>query len=262
MTRQVSWLRRLLGSDKPRPSIPDGVCVYAIGDIHGRLDLTQSLLEKIWSDAPSGPNMLIFLGDYVDRGPASKDVIDYLIALKRPGWEIVMLAGNHEVSLLEFLKNPEIYPAWRTYGGAETLLSYGVRPPMFSDAKEIRLAHEDFVAKFPLAHFDFLSNLPNFYEVGDYFFVHAGVRPGIPLEKQVADDLLWIRDEFLVSDQSFGKMVVYGHTPAEKPVVRANRIGVDTGAYATNELTAVKLIEDRFTFLSTSDTLSPRSGFI
>ncbi len=262
MTEQTSWLKRLLGANKPRPSVPDGVCVYAVGDIHGRFDLTQSLLEKIWSDAPSGQNVLIFLGDYVDRGPASKEVVDYLIKLHRPGWEIVKLAGNHEFSLLEFLKSPEIYPAWRTYGGAETLMSYGVKPPMFSDANEIGRAHEEFVTKFPHEHYVFLSSLPYTYEVGGYFFVHAGVRPGIPLNKQAAEDLLWIRDEFLISDQSFGKVIVHGHTPFERPVVRANRIGVDTGAYATNELTAVKLIADSYAFLSTSDTQSPPSGFI
>jgi serine/threonine protein phosphatase 1 len=258
MAVQTNWLKRLMGADRIRPQVPDGVCVYAIGDIHGRFDLTQSLLEKIWADAPHGRNVLIFLGDYVDRGPASKEVIDFLITLTRPGWEIVTLAGNHEVSVLEFLKNPEIYLAWRTYGGAETLMSYGVRPPMFSDPQEILLAHESFVTKFPNEHFEFLSALPTYYELGDYFFVHAGVRPGVPLEKQVTEDLLWIRDDFLVSDQSFGKMIVYGHTPAEKPVVRANRIGIDTGAYATNELTAVKLIGDGVSFLSTSDTQPPR----
>jgi serine/threonine protein phosphatase 1 len=254
MMGQGNWLKRIFGSDRTLPRVPDGVCVYAVGDIHGRLDLTQALLEKIWSDAPSGHNILIFLGDYVDRGPASKAVVELLMQLNRPGWDIIKLAGNHEFSLLEFLKSPEIYPAWRTYGGAETLISYGVKPPMFSDSKDVGVAHEEFVAKFPQAHFDFLSTLPNSYEVGGYFFVHAGVRPGIPLDKQVAEDLLWIRDDFLVSDQYFGKVIVHGHTPAEKPMVRANRIGVDTGAYATNELTAVKLMEDRCTFLSTADT--------
>jgi serine/threonine protein phosphatase 1 len=147
------------------------------------------------------------------------------------------------------------------YGGAETLLSYGIRPPLFSDTNEIGRAHEAFIAGLPQGHFDFLSALPISHEVGDYFFAHAGVRPGIPLGMQVADDLLWIRDDFLVSDQFFGKVVVHGHTPSEVPVVRPNRIGVDTGAYATNVLTAVKLIEDQCSFLSTSDMLLPPSGF-
>lgn len=257
MAEQTNWFARLFGSKRAQPQIPSGICVYAVGDIHGRYDLMQSLLEKIWADAEvqaSPQNILIFLGDYVDRGPASKQVVDYLIQLSRPGWEIVKLIGNHEYSMLEYLKNPEIYASWRAYGGAETLLSYGVKPPLFSDAKEIGRAHQDFVAKFPREHFVFLSGLPYSHEVGDYFFVHAGVRPGIPLKEQVAEDLMWIRDDFLVCDQYFGKVIVHGHTPAEKPIARSNRIGVDTGAYATGQLTAVKLFEDRYTFLTTSDT--------
>lgn len=255
MAGKDNWITRLFGAGKPKPQIPLGTCVYAVGDIHGRYDLTLGLLEKIWADADSDrQNVLIFLGDYVDRGPASMQVVDYLSKLIRPGWQIVKLIGNHEYSLLEYLKNPEIYAVWRTYGGAETLLSYGVKPPMFSDAEEIGRAHREFAEKLPREHFLFLSGLSASYEVGDYFFVHAGVRPNVRLDEQVAEDLLWIRDDFLISDQDFGKVVVHGHTPAEKPIVRSNRIGIDTGAYATGQLTAVKLVEDRCTFLSTTDT--------
>lgn len=257
MIERESWFRRLLGGTKQRAQVPDGVCVYAIGDIHGRYDLIQALLDLIWIDAPDGENILVFLGDYVDRGPASKDVLDHIINLQREGWATVKLLGNHEYSLLEFLKNPEIYPSWRTYGGAETLLSYGVKPPMFMDAKELGRARDEFAEKFPREHFLFLSGLPYSHSIGDYFFTHAGVRPGIALDDQVSDDLLWIRDDFLISDQWFGKVVVHGHTPTEAPVVRPNRIGVDTGAYATNRLTAVKLVGDRYTFLSTGDMKLP-----
>lgn len=252
-----NWIKRALGLNAFRPTVPDGVCVYAVGDIHGRLDLMTALLEKIWADADAlsanTSKTLIFLGDYVDRGPQSKQVIDYLIALTRPDWDIIKLAGNHEYSVLEFLRNPEVYTSWRVYGGMETLLSYDVRPVVTTDQKEIIRIQREFAAKLPQEHLRFFSGLPYSHSIGDYFFAHAGVRPGIALDKQSADDLLWIRDEFLQSDQSLGKMIVHGHTPTESPTIRANRIGVDTGAYATNRLTAVKLIRDHYSFLTTSD---------
>jgi serine/threonine protein phosphatase 1 len=252
-----NWIKRALGLNAFRPTVPDGVCVYAVGDIHGRLDLMTALLEKIWADADALPantsKTLIFLGDYVDRGPQSKQVIDYLIALNKPGWDIIKLAGNHEYSVLEFLRNPEVYASWRVYGGMETLLSYDVRPVMTTDQKEIARIQQEFAAKLPLEHLRFLSDLPYSYSVGDYFFAHAGARPGLALDKQSAEDLLWIRDEFLQSDQWFEKVVVHGHTPTERPAIRTNRIGIDTGAYATNRLTSIKLITDHYSFLTTYD---------
>jgi serine/threonine protein phosphatase 1 len=246
-------LRRLIGTRRNPPRVPDGCCVYAIGDIHGRSDLLEKLLDRIWGDAPQSANTLIFLGDYVDRGPSAKSVMECLVQLERPGWDIVRLRGNHEEILLEYLKNPEVYQAWRSFGGAETLLSYGVRPPMFSDAEELRRVHAEFMAALPRAHLALLNGLSFSHSIGDYFFVHAGVRPGVALDRQMPEDTLWIRDEFLSCDASFGKVVVHGHSPSEKPILRPNRIGIDTGAYATGTLTAVKFVSDRCTFLSTDD---------
>lgn len=250
----LRWQKLLSGSEGHVPRIPDGRCVYAVGDIHGRADLLERLLEQIWADAPETSNTLVFLGDYVDRGPSTKAVLDLLIDLKRPGWDIVCLRGNHEQILLEYLQNPEVYQAWRSFGGTETLLSYGVRPPVFSDTKELQRAQAEFVAALPQAHVRYLNSLPNSYSVGDYFFVHAGVRPGISLERQLPEDLLWIRDEFLNSDARLGKVIVHGHSPMDQPIVKPNRIGVDTGAYATGTLTAVKLIAEHRSFLSCRDT--------
>lgn len=247
-----SWVSRL-ASCKP-PDVPAGSCIYAVGDIHGRLDLLQKLLERIWADAPDAKNSLVFVGDYIDRGPASKDVIDLLIQLERPGWDVVRLRGNHEQVLLDYLDHPETYPLWRNFGGAETLLSYGVRPPLSSDQEELQRTHKAFTAALPTPHYAFLSALPYSHVIGDYFFVHAGVHPAIALERQLPEDMLWIRDEFLCSDASFGKIVVHGHTPGGVPVVRPNRICIDTGAYATNQLTAAKITRKACIFLSTGDS--------
>jgi serine/threonine protein phosphatase 1 len=258
MADHSGWLRRLVGQAAKPHAIPAGRRVYAVGDIHGRYDLLTALLERIWADANTGSNTLVFLGDYVDRGPASKDVVDHLLALRRPGWEIIKLRGNHEQLMLEFHRDPQVYQAWRSFGGAETLMSYGVRPPSFSDSKEVARAHEEFTARLPREHLTFLTGLPCSHTIGSYVFVHAGVRPGIPLDRQLPEDMLWIRDEFLCFDERMEKCVVHGHTPAEHPVLRSNRICVDTGAYATDCLTAVKLAGEGCTFLSTRETGNAR----
>lgn len=226
--------------------------ISAVGDVHGRLDLLDKLLDLIWSDtADAAQNWLIFLGDYIDRGPASKAVVERLIHLKRPGWMIVFLRGNHEQMLLDFTGTPEVYRIWREFGGAETLHSYGVRPPLFDDDTEYVRARDELVLRLPSSHFDFLAALPYYHAAGDYFFVHAGVRPGIAFEKQSPEDMIWIRDEFLNSDRVLEKIVVHGHTPTQHPVRRPNRIGVDTGAYATGCLTAAVLEGESWRFLAT-----------
>ncbi|GAA0553781.1 serine/threonine protein phosphatase 1 [Rhizomicrobium palustre] len=252
--QRKDWITRLFGAPALRARVPDSTVVYAIGDVHGRFDLLYQLLLKIFAMPKAERNVLIFLGDYIDRGPSSREVIELLLRLKVPGWEIIPLAGNHEISLLEFLQNPAIYPAWKTYGADLTLLSYGVRPPVLSN--DIAQVHAEFVAKFPKGHAEFLSSLQHAHTEGDYFFVHAGVRPGVALEKQSSEDLLWIREEFLACERSFGKVIVHGHTPCEAPVVLPNRIGIDTGAYASNRLTAIKLYADKLSFLSADDNNS------
>ena len=249
------WLRRLLGQPRQPPHVPEGARVYAVGDIHGRRDLLERLLAKITAHAASKPlrNSLVFLGDYVDRGLKSKDVIDYLLALKWPDWEIVFLRGNHEQMVLDFINDSSVYRAWRGFGAAETLISYGVRPPSFDDGKAFAEARDDFARKLPLAHLEFLNSLKYFHVAGDFLFVHGGVRPGIALDRQSPEDMMLIREDFLRSDLNLGKVVVHGHSPSDNPVRLSNRIDVDTGAYATDRLTAVALDEENCSFLSTID---------
>lgn len=234
--------------------LPAGQRVYAVGDVHGRDDLLGELLKTIRADASvtRRQNCLVFLGDYVDRGAQSKAVIARLLDLDFEGWDVVFLRGNHDQVVLDFLEDPMVYRVWRSFGAAATLLSYGVMPPKFDDPGAMAQTRDAFVAACPPRHVEFLRNLKYFYECGDYIFVHAGLRPGLALERQSPDDMMWIRDEFLLSDRDFGKVVVHGHTPTAEPVRRFNRIGVDTGAYATSRLTAAVLEGADCTFLSTT----------
>jgi serine/threonine protein phosphatase 1 len=226
--------------------------IYAIGDIHGCDDLLSRLLQSVRADADEDKTAksLVFLGDYVDRGPTSKAVIERLCSLHLPGWQVVFLRGNHDQTVLDFLDDPTVYRVWKGFGAAETLLSYGVLPPRFDAEDAFRAARDQLAAVLPPAHLEFLRALKLFHVVGDYAFVHAGLRPGIALERQSPEDLMWIRDEFLYSDRNLGKVVVHGHTPTERPVRRSNRIGVDTGGYATGCLTAVVLEGEDCRFIS------------
>jgi serine/threonine protein phosphatase 1 len=235
-------LKEWLYGVKRAASVPPGQRVYVIGDIHGCAALLDRLLKAIVSDAAAGPGkrLLIFVGDYVDRGPDSRGVIERLLNPPE-GFECRCLRGNHEQAVLDFLNDPPSYRTWKSYGAQETLVSYGVRPPLFDDAQAIVEARDAFAAKLPQSHLRFLEELELSAEIGDYFVVHAGVRPGVALSAQSPEDLLWIREDFLVSRSDFGKVVVHGHTPTEKVVRRKNRIGIDTGAYATGRLTALVL---------------------
>ncbi len=239
-------------------SAPPGSRVYAVGDVHGRLDLLQRLLGLIKADAAQAKSLrktLVYLGDYIDRGPESKGVIDLL--LSRPmnvaGFNEIHLMGNHEDILLQFLADVRCGPHWFAYGGMATLESYGVSPPglMAAEADLLR-AQRDLQGKVPSSHLEFLRRMPLKHEEGDYLFVHAGVRPGVPPDEQIGQDLMWIRDEFLDSDADFGNLVVHGHTISETPQVKANRIGIDTGAYATGILTALVLEGNERRFLQTA----------
>ncbi|MCK1550834.1 MULTISPECIES: metallophosphoesterase family protein [unclassified Bradyrhizobium] len=229
-----------------KPQLPDGVRIYAIGDVHGRADLLQSLLTVIDADlARSAPERAIqvFLGDYVDRGPDSRAVIDILIERSK-SHETVCLKGNHEVFLLEVLKDPARLEEWRRYGGLLTLVSYGVNPTMNpSPEQQIELI-EGLRRALPPEHLSFLQQLRPSFACGDFFFVHAGVKPGVALERQKEEDMLWIREEFLESERRFGKYVVHGHTPVSVPDIRSNRINIDTGAYATGNLTLLTIQGD------------------
>jgi len=236
--------------------VPEGRRVYAIGDVHGRADLLGRLLVQIRHDAaaadPDTAATLIFLGDYVDRGFQSREVIDLLLSDACGALETVFLRGNHELAMLEFLNEPSTGPRWATYGGAETLVSYGVQPPGPGDPPESWVrACEELARALPEAHRRFLDSLPVSVRLGDYLFVHAGVRPGVPLDHQSEDDLLWIRDDFINDRTVFEAVIVHGHTPVNVPYRDARRIGVDTGAYMSGRLTAVRIDGDQVDFLST-----------
>jgi Calcineurin-like phosphoesterase len=231
--------------------LPDDVRVYAVGDIHGRLDLLDELLSHMDAHLAANPiarPVDVFLGDYVDRGPASRDVIDRLIARRTMG-SVVCLKGNHELLLRQFMEDPATLEEWGKYGGLATLMSYGLAPPVKADSNgQVKLATE-FNQQMPESHRHFLDTLELSFTCGDFFFAHAGVRPGIALRTQRAEDLLWIRDDFLLHEQPFGKVVVHGHTPVAQPEIRSNRINIDTGAYATGRLTCLVLERNTISFL-------------
>ena len=238
----------------PSARVPDGSRVYAIGDIHGRLDLLDRLRTVMVEDAKRHPierKVVVYLGDYIDRGPDSRDVVDLLMRTQLPGFESVFIKGNHEDSLLRFLVEPEGEAAWMAYGGDATLYSYGVRPPDMRKANELAAARDVFAKALPDEHLVFFEALKLIHIEGDYAFVHAGFRPGIPIRLQKAEDLMWIRDEFLWSDADFGKVVVHGHSIADHPQIRPNRIGIDTGAFATGTLTCLVLEGTDRRFLAT-----------
>ena len=234
----------------PRPGRTGGRLIYAIGDVHGCYELLRDLLALIARDQAErtalGRPMLVFLGDYVDRGLQSAQVLEALTWLKRrPDLDIRLLKGNHEQALLEFLDEPAGAAPWLEFGGAETLAAYGVVPPRPDDRLiEFVRARDELLDRMPAAHLSLLQSLELTVEAGDYAFVHAGVRPGVPLERQTEHDLLWIRKGFLDAPGSFGRVIVHGHSwDNDVPQLRANRLGLDTGAFATGVLTAARLYD-------------------
>jgi serine/threonine protein phosphatase 1 len=228
-----------------RPRLPDGIRIYAFSDIHGCADLLEKMFGVIDNDLFNAGSMRaihVFLGDYIDRGPESRRTIDLLIERSQK-YETIFLKGNHEAILLEVLRGPSQLQAWKQYGGLQTLTSYGLKPTLNPDHAEQTELIEELVFRIA-PHRQFLENLRLHFICGDFFFVHAGVRPGIPLTQQKEDDLLWIRDEFLNSEERFPKYIVHGHTPVRAPDIRHNRINIDTGAYATGNLTLLTIQGD------------------
>jgi len=202
--------------------------LFAIGDIHGCYDRLKALVEKIPIDFSR--DTLLFIGDYIDRGPHSAEVVDYLIQLKKRVKEVIFLKGNHEDMLDKFLSGDDRF-TYLLNGGQQTLDSYlkkTVQPESFP---------------IPPDHVEFFKSLRLYYETEEFIFVHAGLRPRTPLETQSAEDLLWIRDNFISTKYDFGKRVIFGHTPLKKPLVEPNKIGIDTGAVYGNALTCVQLPE-------------------
>jgi serine/threonine protein phosphatase 1 len=234
--------------------VPQGRRVYAVGDIHGRDDLLDRLLRLIRVDAASAGGLecvAVFLGDYVDRGPMSFEVIDRLINTPLPGFRHVFLKGNHEAMMLGFLTGV-VDDLWIDNGGGETLRSYGIDDlSLFIDVRGLETARRALDAAMPPSHRRFLDGLGLSHVEGDYAFVHAGIRPGLALAEQRERDLLWIRGPFLSACGSFGLRIVHGHTIAPEPEVHSNRIGIDTGAFYSGRLTCVVLEGDEVRFLST-----------
>ncbi|MGA0545822.1 metallophosphoesterase family protein [Brevundimonas sp. VNH65] len=247
----MAMLRSLIRrrAEAPRPSAaprtaPDTV-VWAFGDVHGRSDLLGPLLAAIMSDlerCDAERRVIVGLGDYVDRGPDSPGVIDLLIrAQLRSDLEVRLLRGNHEAFLDRFLHRPDAGPIWCEHGGRATLNAYGVAAPTFrEDAASWREASIALSAALPAVHRAFLDRLELSFESGDYFFCHAGARPGVPLQRQSPEDLLWIRQEFLGAEERFERIIVHGHTPTPELHADHRRIGLDTGAYATGVLSAMR----------------------
>ncbi|NQU57036.1 MAG: serine/threonine protein phosphatase [Rhodospirillales bacterium] len=241
------------------PATPPQRRVYAVGDVHGRYDLLDILLEMIRIDAHgsggSGENVLIFLGDYVDRGADSKKVVERLLRPPQAGFEMICLKGNHEDMLLQFLDGEGAILSWLKNGGRETLKSYGLNVKNLSVSQitdeAVETARRTLRTVIPGSHIEFLSTLDLIHIEGDYAFVHAGIRPGIEINGQQERDLIWIRDEFLNSDADFGKIIVHGHSVASLPSLKANRIGIDTGAWRTDVLTCLVLEDTQRRFLST-----------
>jgi serine/threonine protein phosphatase 1 len=231
--------------------VPDGSLVYCVGDIHGRDDLLRDMAGRLEVDMTSRSfdnAVTVFLGDYIDRGPDSKAVIERLANGEWPT-SIIALAGNHEEFLLTFLEGAGFLEFWRSQGGLETLHSYGVDVGPAMAGRDFEEVQAEFIERFPKHHRDFLDALKISATIGDYLFCHAGVRPGVSLDRQNRDDLLNIREPFLSSDAEHGKLVVHGHTPSVAPEIRPNRIGIDTGAYATGRLTCLVLEKDDQRFL-------------
>jgi serine/threonine protein phosphatase 1 len=244
---RLFWKSRQSGDAKPRA--PRGYRAYAVGDVHGRLDLLEDILGQVERDlADRRPRhaTLLFLGDLIDRGPASCQVIERLRTYRHPGLKMIFLLGNHEEVLLRLLAGERgILDNWLRFGGAECLESYGVSAQSLRSMQEgeaIAVVQQ----AIPATHRDFLAGFADTLRFGDYLFVHAGIRPSIDLSMQDQADLRWIRQPFLEDDSDHGFVVVHGHTISDEPAERPNRIGIDTGAYRSGVLTALVLEgEDR-----------------
>ncbi len=253
----MTFLSKIFGAatSQPSPHGPSGHRAYAVGDIHGRLDLLEILLAKIEADIASRPrsyNFIIFLGDLIDRGPQSAQVIERLRTWRPINANAVFLCGNHEEVLLRVLAGePMVLANWLKYGGAECMRSYGLPPARLFCLREAEAlaAIKDAI---PSKHQQFLSTFADTFRFGDFLFVHAGIRPGLGISAQVQRDLRWIREPFLEDRSDHGVTVVHGHTITARVDERANRVGLDTGAYRTGVLTAMAIEGTERWFIDTA----------
>lgn len=252
----MKFLSKLFGGSTAQPEArgPKGYRAYAVGDVHGRLDLLEELLRQIEADIavrPPAQNVIIFLGDLIDRGPQSAQVIERLRTWQPIDAATTFLCGNHEEVMLSVLSGrPGILADWLRFGGAECLTSYGLSPAALQKQREPE-ALAVIRAMVPASHQAFLATFADTFRFGDYLFVHAGIRPGVGLEAQGTKDLRWIREAFLNDSTDHGFVVVHGHTISAEVDDRANRIGIDTGAYRTGRLTAVGIEGDQRWYLDT-----------
>lgn len=246
----------LVSSSLDQSALPSGQLLYAVGDIHGRLDLLEGLLKLIKDDmqarARTDSRTLVFVGDYIDRGPDSRGVVEKLITGLPQGFETHFLKGNHEAILLDFLEEAWRLDHWLQNGGDTTMRSYGVDTERLERlGAPAEVWRQAFAEALPDSHLRFFKTLKLSVAFGDYLFVHAGIRPGVPLKEQSEDDLVWIRGPFLNHAGPLGKVVVHGHTPGPAPVTRSNRICIDTGAVFSGRLTALRLQDGTREFLNT-----------
>lgn len=238
------------------PSTDSSERIYAIGDVHGRYDLLRVLLDKIGEHGaklpPARSLHVVFLGDLVDRGPASAEVLRFLYEAQTQTDRIIVLLGNHEEAMLQAMAgDEEMLRIWLGVGGRATLRSFGIEPPrQGQEPRDVLRALRQAV---PREWVSWLRNLPLTARSGDYFFCHAGVRPGVALRRQARKDLLWIRDEFLEDARDHGAVIVHGHSIEARVEIRPNRIGIDTGAYQTGILTALYLEGDVQEVISVSE---------
>jgi serine/threonine protein phosphatase 1 len=257
-------LKSLMGRQQPTTersyAMPPGVRAYAIGDIHGEAALLRSLLDHIVDDCerlPQAEIHFVFLGDYIDRGPDSKGVIELLTQYRTLDTNFHFLKGNHEDAMLAIIDgNEDDLPGWLRFGGRQTLDSYGISQRAVAMGGPFLRA--EFAEKIPSPHLAFLRELKMKVELGDYLFVHAGIRPGVPLDQQDDRDLMWIRREFLGFSGQHPHMVVHGHTISPEVELLPNRIGVDTGAYASGRLSAVVLEGSDIRILSACESNGKR----
>jgi serine/threonine protein phosphatase 1 len=238
-----NWLKSRALRQPVYPPAPNGVVIYAIGDIHGRSDCLAMAHQLIDKDAARRGNrdrvIEIYVGDYVDRGPDTKGVIDSLIERSQRN-ETVLLRGNHETLMQSFLREQTSFEEWRNLGGRETILSYGGEARI-SLVSAGTITPDSFAKCLPRSHVEFLHRLENYKIVGRYCFVHAGLRPGVPVNRQSVQDLTWIREDFLNYSGDFGFVVVHGHSPVPSIELLPNRVNIDTGAYVTNRLSVVRI---------------------
>lgn len=220
---------------------PDGMRIYAIGDVHGHIELLREMHARIASEIERDrPNdwRVIHLGDLIDRGPDSNNVIEFLMAAQASDSRHIVLTGNHDIGLLDFLAKPDPQGLFARFGGVETARSYGVQL-LLGDLAQQRVSHAQLLRAIPESHLRWLRGLPFQASFGDFYFCHAGIRPNVPLEDQDPHDLIWIRNEFLNHPGLHPKVVVHGHTPQAEAEVLANRVNVDTGVFYSGALTAL-----------------------